>query len=52
MAGNTAAVAAMKELLPKMNPDQIKKGQELAAQIRGKNRLNKALDAYEKVAMR
>lgn len=50
--GNTAAVAAMKELLPKMNPDQIKKGQELAAQIRGKNRLNKALDVYEKVAMR
>ncbi|WP_298217638.1 tetratricopeptide repeat protein [Halothiobacillus sp.] len=50
--GNSAAVAAMKELLPKMNPDQIKKGQELAEQIRGKNRLDKALGDYEKVALR
>ena len=50
--GNAAAVAAMKELLPKMNKDQIKQGQELAEQIRGKNRFNKALDAYEKVALR
>jgi len=50
--GNTAAVAAMKEMLPKMNKTQIKQGQKLAAQIRGKNRLNKALDEYEKVASR
>lgn len=50
--GDPAAVTAMKELLPKMSQDQIKHGQALAEQIRGKNRLNKALDAYEKIAMR
>lgn len=50
--GNVAAVAAMKELLPKMSQAQIEQGQALAEQIRGKNRLDKALDAYEKVALR
>ncbi len=51
-SGNTAAVAVMKKMLPKMNQDQIKQGQELAERIRGKNHLDEALSAYEKIASR
>lgn len=50
--GNAAAVTAIKDLSPKMTEAQITQGQNLAAKIREKNRLNAALDEYEKVASR
>lgn len=50
--GNAAATVAMKDLSPKMTEAQITQGQNLAAKIREKNRLNAALDDYEKVASR
>ncbi|HQT43596.1 MAG TPA: hypothetical protein PLD79_06325, partial [Halothiobacillus sp.] len=50
--GNASAITTMKDLSPKMSEAQIQQGQNLAAKIREKNRLNAALDEYEKVASR
>lgn len=50
--GNPQAVAMIKQISAQMSAAQITQGQALAEQVRAKNRLNAALDDYEKIAAR
>lgn len=50
--GNPQAVTIIKEISAQMSAAQITEGQALAEKFREKNRLNAALDEYEKLASR
>ena len=50
--GNPQAVLIIKQISAQMTPAQIAQGQSLAEKVRAKNRLNAALDDYEKIAAR